>query len=263
MNNKSLLIHPESKIIDAFSGIRVIAPSNNNSLIQPETNRTIDSIFKLPFNFYFLDKASAILHINEIAANYCSFNSKEDAIGRSMSDVCSKESVKVILEHDQETIRKKELIIVEEYWDRSDNFKVGGISVKLPWYSDREEVIGVFGFTMIGSYTYAYIVHLANRIGLPFLAKKIAQFAAFNPEAKIYGTALTARQAECMYFLIRGKSAKEIGRILTLSSRTIETYLENLKDKLKCQGTAELIEMAIDSGFASFKLPNNKNNNFC
>ncbi|KTD40549.1 helix-turn-helix transcriptional regulator [Legionella parisiensis] len=40
---------------------------------------------------------------------------------------------------------------------------------------------------------------------------------------------------ECVFLLIRGKSAKEIGALLSLSKRTIEPYIENIKNKMDCK----------------------------
>ena len=44
-------------------------------------------------------------------------------------------------------------------------------------------------------------------------------------------------------------SAKEAGEKLDLSKRTIEFYLENIKNKLNCQKKSELIAMAIQNGY--------------
>lgn len=46
---------------------------------------------------------------------------------------------------------------------------------------------------------------------------------------------LSPREKDTLQCMIQGKSAKETGRILNLSHRTIETYLENIKQKLGCR----------------------------
>ena len=60
---------------------------------------------------------------------------------------------------------------------------------------------------------------------------------------------LTARQQDVVFFLIRGKSAKEIAKILHLSYRTVEFHMENIKNKLNCNTKSEVIETAIEQGF--------------
>lgn len=49
------------------------------------------------------------------------------------------------------------------------------------------------------------------------------------------------REAECLKYLHLGKSSKEIGRLLKLSPRTIESYVNNIKQKTNCQTLTELL----------------------
>ena len=51
------------------------------------------------------------------------------------------------------------------------------------------------------------------------------------------------RQIECIQCLIDGMSAKETGSRLFLSQRTVETYLNYIKDKLNCRTKREIIRV--------------------
>lgn len=56
--------------------------------------------------------------------------------------------------------------------------------------------------------------------------------------------ALSDRERECLQQLLLGKTATEIGQALHLSPRTVESYLENLKEKLSCHSKRELFSRA-------------------
>jgi len=56
---------------------------------------------------------------------------------------------------------------------------------------------------------------------------------------------LTARENQCAYYLLDGMTAKEIGKELELSPRTIESYIDNIKCKLLCKNKAQLIVQLI------------------
>jgi DNA-binding CsgD family transcriptional regulator len=60
---------------------------------------------------------------------------------------------------------------------------------------------------------------------------------------------LTNRERECVFLLIRGQSAKEIGTLLSLSKRTIESYIENIKNKMNCKNKAEILVKAVLNGY--------------
>ena len=68
-------------------------------------------------------------------------------------------------------------------------------------------------------------------------------------EKNVQNIKLSARQKQCLFFLVYGKSAKIIARILNISHRTVETHIETLKVKFGCHSKSDLIDTAIDLGF--------------
>ncbi|HSX26735.1 MAG TPA: ester cyclase [Chlamydiales bacterium] len=55
---------------------------------------------------------------------------------------------------------------------------------------------------------------------------------------------LSKRERECLTHLIQGKTAKETAALLKLSPRTVESYFENIKEKLKCSHKGDLFTTA-------------------
>jgi len=62
------------------------------------------------------------------------------------------------------------------------------------------------------------------------------------------GNILSKRQTQVLQYIARGYTAKRIALILGISYRTVETYIEILKDKLHCQSKWELIQIGIKMG---------------
>lgn len=61
---------------------------------------------------------------------------------------------------------------------------------------------------------------------------------------------LTPRQREVLQLLAEGKSAKEIGVLLDISARTVETHKYRMMDELGLKTTAQLVQYAIRHGIA-------------
>lgn len=59
-----------------------------------------------------------------------------------------------------------------------------------------------------------------------------------------YVETITEREREILQLVVEGKSNREIGEILYLSKRTIETHREKILKKLNARNTAELIAIA-------------------
>ncbi|MHC4757344.1 MAG: response regulator [Planctomycetota bacterium] len=69
-------------------------------------------------------------------------------------------------------------------------------------------------------------------------------------EDSVFGK-LTQRQREVLQLLAEGKSAKEISKILHVSTRTVEFHKYNTMEQLGLKTTAELIHFAIKHGIIS------------
>lgn len=55
---------------------------------------------------------------------------------------------------------------------------------------------------------------------------------------------LSPRERNCLDLLLKGKTAKETAATLSLSTRTVESYFENIKQKLKCSNKGQLFSTA-------------------
>jgi DNA-binding NarL/FixJ family response regulator len=64
-------------------------------------------------------------------------------------------------------------------------------------------------------------------------------------------TDLSQREKEILQLIAEGKSSKEIGTILFLSSKTVDTHRKNIMDKLELRTLPELTKYAIRSGLTS------------
>lgn len=60
--------------------------------------------------------------------------------------------------------------------------------------------------------------------------------------------ALSPRELECLIWVTRGKSSGDIGGILGLSPRTVDSYLEKVCSKLRVRTRIEAVVVAVRAG---------------
>lgn len=60
---------------------------------------------------------------------------------------------------------------------------------------------------------------------------------------------LTKREMDCLRELFKGYPAREIGQRLCVSSRTVETHIVHIKDKLQCDTKTQLIDKLRQNNF--------------
>ncbi len=117
-------------------------------------------------------------------------------------------------------IKNKRAQLFYNIW-RVDNYKkIVFLTMKTPLYN-KKKIIGIFGISV---YLAEYSLENTNYVDL------------------------SARETECLNYLLRGKTAKEIAVITQLSVRTIEGYLKKIKIKLNCNSKSTLISKALRLG---------------
>lgn len=87
------------------------------------------------------------------------------------------------------------------------------------------------------------IIHKLKQFNfiLPFNNIKTPNYHSLELEKSLHPNFLiTRRERECAYLFLAGLSAKEIAKEINLSFRTVEHYLQHLKERLKCKNKIEL-----------------------
>ena len=79
----------------------------------------------------------------------------------------------------------------------------------------------------------------------PLLGDLIATLLTAGAKQNYRGATLTARQREVLQLLAQGRTMKEIGSLLNITTRTTESYKYEIMRNLGLKTTAELIRYAI------------------
>lgn len=174
-------------------------------------------------NVYWYDRDNNLLHANDhMLTMIGSLLGIEDIteLKERALDLVDKD---VIIAENQQVLATGQ---AKQFFNRLkiNNTLIIFVTIKTPFYNDNNEIAGVFGLSHILS-TY--------------------ELDENNPEK------LTARESECLMELIKGKTAAQIAETLSLSKRTVESYLDNIKGKLGCRSKSELLDKVYQAGLAS------------
>jgi DNA-binding CsgD family transcriptional regulator len=88
-----------------------------------------------------------------------------------------------------------------------------------------------------------------GRIKIIYPKVKKESHSVYKLGAKHKDTYFTQREAECMVGLLEGKTESNIAIVLGLSSRTVESYVGQIRTKLGCKNKIELCEKVRASNF--------------
>lgn len=119
---------------------------------------------------------------------------------------------------------------------------------KAPYYDEDSNIVGIV--------CYSFELDIKKQaeqflkwIGLDsrFLAGSHKRITRYQITPGYDELGLTQRESECLFLLLRSYSASQIAKRLNLSKRTVESYIDNLKNRLGCANKTELIIKAVEN----------------
>lgn len=131
--------------------------------------------------------------------------------------------------------------------------------IALSMHSNKRFVLGMFkagafGYLLKDCDTEELIKAIKTvAANQKYISQKISgiilnEFISGQPEDE---NGLTTREKEILQLIAEGKSSKEIGEILFLSSKTVDSHRKNIMDKLELFTIPDLTKYAIRTGLVS------------
>ncbi|MCH9770173.1 MAG: helix-turn-helix transcriptional regulator [Gammaproteobacteria bacterium] len=184
---------------------------------------------------------------------------KENIIGQTDYDFPWAHYADLYRRRDQASIEKRTTVTALELMPVNKKDVLTVKAIKQPFLNNKGKILGVLGQAMVLSPQNNLVKSLFN---VALVDKKNTAGTDTSPKAYEIShypnhLKLTKRESECLFLLIRGKTTKEIARFLSISHRTVECYLEQIKSKLDVSTRFELINKAIETGMLEI-IPKNK-----
>ncbi len=230
----------EMLITRHFNGIKLTRPNHSEVSTNDPQAIALSELLEMPYNIFFHDAGNRVLEANDICAVNCGFDSRQGALGRNVRDICQNEAQSAhVIDNNQRAIKNKELIIADEQLNLWNGNFTHTISFKFPWYGNNDSVIGVFGCAVqVNDNDAAGISEKLTLITKQFISSPVVK----QPGIAFDGKYFSSRESDVIKYVLRGKTMREIGEILGLSRRTVESYFENIKLKSNVKTKSELFD---------------------
>ena len=195
-----------------------------------------DVLVQIPSYIFWKDKNSIFLGCNENFAIAAGLKSPQEIIGKTDYELYWGDShAGCYQQGDVAVLDGVSKINVIESLLQSNNTLVKIRITKVPLLDKNKQKIGI-----IGSFT--------NELEI----KNQGKVSSLSPTIS-----LSNNQINCLLFLVKGLTAKQIADQMSLSKRTVEAYLEAIKIKLNCNSKSSLIAKALTFDFVKHELFSN------
>lgn len=198
-----------------------------------------NNFINLPFHLYWKDKKGRWLGCNDTQATNAGFNDPNDLLKQTDMDlgwVTPDCAARFTMVNEEVMADKKPKTLIEHAFVRGQNLSVT-FTYKMPLVAQKRKIAGIVGLSIP--------LDLNNLVTtIPFELKTINNIED-TKEREHSIDSLTARQKQCLYYLIQGMTFKQVAERLKLSPRTVEHYVDAIKNKLKCKTRYDLISTAL------------------
>jgi DNA-binding CsgD family transcriptional regulator len=194
------------------------------------------------------DINSIYTNMNDEATEVFGFSNVKNSIGKSDHQIpCAMSDYATIFQEEDRKVMatKKKIQFLEMVPCATGDWKIFMVTKSPLLVSNK--IAGTLGHCVNVTNAFSKL----GMISSP-LTKNSTTFPILN---EAYEEHLSQRQRECLFFLLRGKTAKEIAKVLNISYRTVEFHINEIKTKFNCQKKSELIELAYERGFFNL-IPN-------
>jgi len=197
---------------------------------------------------YWKDRDGKYLGANDIFLKVSGMSSEKDVIGSTDLDQIWHEQAPLMMKNDK-TIVTNECVQTWIETAKHPNGKiVHYLSHKSPLRNRGGKVIGSFGLSY-GFETQDWNVDKLNEVNMVVGTTGVEHIKRYLLTLQRDKHQLSKRQVECLYYLTKGKTYRQIAQILGISNRTVEHYIDTIKAKMNCQNKSELIEKYLQSDF--------------
>jgi len=204
---------------------------------------TLGEMLDQPFDVYLYNNRHCFQIVNEefVRSGYLSMKS---LYGKHATEVFPREGGELVRNNTAvlATCRSK---IAQENILLSNGITQKYLSIKSPLYNENGTLVGIFGASMLlGVHNLAPALLQLVQLGMLNATRFLKNDASHEmiPARQIF----SRRERECLLYISRSKTSKEIAGALNISIRTVEHYIENIKIKTGSSSRSELIAYAIN-----------------
>ncbi len=217
---------------------------------KPKYNIDVESLLSTPgkVHVYWKNENGLYLGCNDLSAERANLSSRTEIIGISDCDIpynvwhlAKLQDIEVM--HSKETKYFFNTATYNNFPDFIDYF-----TIKSPLFNQDNKLVGVFGISYYLSET-----DTKNKLAALLCSDiSVETSKIHNALSNIHAgkeLCLSKRQAECLFYLVRGMTYKQIANVIGLSHKTVEHHIQTLKIKLNCKNKSQLVTEALHLDF--------------
>lgn len=194
------------------------------------------NLLQLPCYVFSKDLEGVYSSYNDYGAKNLGYKAGNDIIGKKDFAIFPEEMADNYRSNDKTVISSNKSLFVPEKGVLKDSCPIVFLSYKMPLYNENKKIIGIMGIS------FTRPTCEINFSTTDQTAQALAEACNYCPDTHKFNCSTLSKQEKiCLFYLSKGYTLKMIAKKLNISPKTIETYLERIKNKTNFETKAQLI----------------------
>ncbi len=209
---------------------------------------------QMPGMIVVMDRQSRFLYSNDYTAKLFGYPNEESMLGDNAHQIhcpavaCADD----FIQQDQFVMEKRAALTMLDIHAYADSQEKIFLANKVPFIMHGELVGSICHCTKIQPSLLGRISASLMRSDHKYYTKDKQGERSYCVDTLLADTCLAKREMDCLFYLLRGKTMKEIAIALDISWRTVESYLYRIKSKWGCEKKNDIVDYAIANGFLNY-----------
>lgn len=218
-------------------------------------NKNLTSNFeilsKLP-GIYFWEKdlnGTFVWTNEEFSKKIAGFRDSQDVLGMSDAELFDDFVYSIYQAQDREALCLKNTIkIFDIIKSKKMEKPIICLTTKTPKYNKNNIATGTVGHSVDVTDSFVKVGQFLSRTQCEKTATPEVYDSYIIGQKVSSPIKLSPRESECLFFLLRNRSAKETARLLNIEPKTVQKYIEYIKIKFNARTRSEIFDKATEYG---------------
>lgn len=214
----------------------------------------INLLRQLPGLIVVMDKNSKFLYSNRYTAELFGYTDEDNMVGIDAYGMkCpAVESAPQFIHQDRTVIESGiELTMLDIHTYANGENKIL-ITKKSPYMVENEIAGSICHCTEINAELLRHVCATLIQSDKKYYSNQNHSNRSYIVSKSNIHKQLTDREMDCIFYLLRGNTMKKIAKYLNISPRTVETHLEQIKNKLNCGSKSDIVEQCLAEGMLNY-----------
>ena len=217
-------------------------------------NFHLEILEQIPGMIVVMNEKSKFIYANNYTAKLFGYKNVDELLGNDAYDIRCRavECADSFIQQDTYVVQNNHKLTMLDIHGYADHKETVFLANKTPFIQNEKIVGSICQCTNLQPEFLGRIAGCLIKSDEKYYKKSQKSERTYTVDNILTMSGLAKRELDCVFYILRGKTMKEIAKILNISWRTVESYVFRIKAKWNCETKKQIIEYGLLNGYLNY-----------